>query len=173
MRFLFVLCCLAVCNVQATEEAEAATPSERQFDFLLGEHDVTLHAWTGSAWTPPRPVNAQWHGRRGLADAAIYDEWFDPQAGQGVNVRLYDPQEQIWKMMWIATNTYQVQDLRAQVQDGVLRMWQIYPERLGWHAEFEIIDACSWARADFQADEAGLPQPRFRLVATRRDCQSD
>ena len=48
------------------------------FDFLIGEHDVTLHAWTGSGWTPPRPVNAEWHGRKALRDEVIQDEWFDP-----------------------------------------------------------------------------------------------
>lgn len=33
-------------------------PSQ-QFDFLLGEHEVTLHAWTAQGWSPPRPINAR------------------------------------------------------------------------------------------------------------------
>ena len=143
-----------------------------QFDFLIGQHEVTLHAWTGTGWTPPRPVNAKWNGRRGLDGLAIYDEWFDPQQGsKGVNVRVFDPEEQLWKMMWISAPAYQVQDLRAQERDGVLRMWQIYPERPGWHAEFEQLGPCQWARVDFQEDSSGESQPRFRLVATKEACQ--
>ena len=52
-----------------------------------------------------------------LQGRAIYDEWIDPdstQGGLGVNVRIYDPQQQIWKMMWVATSSLQVQDLRAK-----------------------------------------------------------
>ncbi len=30
----------------------------QQFAFLIGDHEVALHAWTGDAWTPPRPVSA-------------------------------------------------------------------------------------------------------------------
>lgn len=150
--------------------SQASVAPAAQFDFLIGEHDVTLHAWTGDGWTPARPQNARWNGRRGLESSIIYDEWFDPQGGDGVNVRMYDPNEEIWKMMWISTAAYQVQDLRAQMKDGVLTMWQIYPDRTGWRAEFEILNACQWARVDFQEDEAGEAPPRYRLVATRRGC---
>ncbi len=146
--------------------------ANKDFDFLLGEHDVTLHAWTGTAWTPPRPINAQWHGRRGLRDLVIEDEWFDPdptRGGSGINVRMFDAEAGDWKMMWISTNTKQVQDLRAKVVDDTLTMWQIYPERQGWKAEFEILSDCRWARVDYIKKE-GIWLPNFRLVATRRGC---
>ncbi len=153
----------------------AAFPSyadQAQFDFLIGQHEVTLHAWTGTGWTPPRPVNARWNGKRGLDDLAIYDEWFDPHQGsKGVNVRIFDPEENLWKMMWISAPAYQVQDLRAKERDGVMTMWQVHPERSGWHAEFEQLGPCRWARVDFQEDASGVPQPRFRLVATRAACE--
>lgn len=150
-----------------------APPQTRQFDFLIGVHDVTLHAWTGSGWTPARPVNARWQGWYGLEGMAIYDEWVDPASGtanQGVNVRLFDPEASLWKMMWISTAGRQVQDLRAAVREGKLTMWQVYPERPGWKAEFEEIDADRWARVAYQQDDEGTWQPQFRLEATRQPC---
>jgi hypothetical protein len=155
-------------------EASASAPAEtQQFAFLLGDHEVTLHAWTGSDWTPPRPVNARWRGWYGLSGSAIYDEWEDPdpeRGGLGVNVRIYDDAEAVWKMMWVSTSGMQVQDLRAEIRDGVLTMWQVYPERPGWKAEFEVIDDDQWARVSYQQDETGAWQPQFRLVATRGPC---
>ena len=154
--------------------SDDAPPETRQFEFLLGDHDVALHAWTGEGWTPPRPVNARWRGWYGLSGHAIYDEWEDPQpntGGAGINVRLYDPAQQVWKMMWVSTTGKQVQDLRAEERNGVLTMWQVYPERPGWKAEFEMLDDTRWARVEYQQDASGVWQPRFRLVATREDCQ--
>lgn len=144
---------------------------EHQFDFLIGEHDVTLHAWAGSTWTPPRPINAIWNGKRGLQDEVIYDEWIDPQNGKGVNVRIFDKAQAVWKMMWVSTSSYQVQDLRAEMRDGVLTMWQVYPVREGWHAQFKLLGRCKWAREDFQVSEDGETVPQFRLAATRRGCE--
>lgn len=160
---MFVACALLL----GVSWSQAST----DFDFLLGEHDVALHAWTPAGWSPPRPVNAQWHGRRGLRDAVIIDEWFDPQAGDGVNVRLYDQEEQLWHMMWISTNGKQVQDLRAEVRDGKLIMWQVYPERPDWRAEFIQLNHCAWAREDGKMVD-GSWQPGFRLVATKRECEA-
>ncbi|MEX0943360.1 MAG: hypothetical protein WD002_12540 [Pseudomonadales bacterium] len=52
---------------------------------------------------------------------AIYDEWFHPDlaqsvdANRGVNVRMYDPEAKVWKMMWIATGARVVQDRRDPI----------------------------------------------------------
>lgn len=155
-------------------KVSASAPAEtQQFSFLLGDHEVTLHAWTGSDWTPPRPLNAMWRGWYGLSGTAIYDEWEDQdpeRGGLGINVRIYDDAEAVWKMMWVSTSGMQVQDLRAEIRDGVLTMWQVYPERPGWKAEFEVINDDQWARVSYQQDQTGAWQPQFRLVATRQPC---
>ena len=104
----------------------------------------------------------------------IQDEWIDPDpstGGLGVNVRIYDPEENVWKMMWVSTSGRQVQDLRAQMQEGGLTMWQVYPERPGWKAVFEVLDEKRWARVSYQRNEQGTWQPQFRLEATRQPCQ--
>ena len=158
-------------------EAHPANPPEtEQFAFMLGTHDVTLHAWQAPSgtWTPPRPVGAQWNGYWGLGGAAIVDEWFDPPAddadlkGRGINVRVFDAETAEWKMMWVARPGYQVQDLRARVEPDGLTMWQIYPERANWKAVFEILDDDTWARTSYARDTDDADwQPQFRLVATR------
>ena len=154
-----------------------APPETAQFAFLIGEFHISLHGWQGDGWTPPRAEGARWNGRYGLNGMAIYDEWFDPSADDtdgtwGVNVRTYDPAEQLWKMMWISLPTRQVQDLRAEVRDGTLTMWQVYPERPGWKAEFEVTDADHWARISFVQDPAtGAWQPQYRLAASRIPCE--
>ena len=155
------------------DPAPQAPEKIRQFHFMIGQHDVDLHAWNGHAWTPPRPQGAQWNGWYGLSGMAVYDEWIDPDAnrgGLGVNVRVYDQANEQWKMMWVATWTLQVQDLRAALVDGVLTMWQVYPERPGWKAEFSVLDAHSWQRVDYNQDAQGVWQPGFKLVATRTGC---
>ncbi|HSM35152.1 MAG TPA: hypothetical protein VK837_02035 [Longimicrobiales bacterium] len=149
----------------------------RQFDFLIGRYEMSLHAWTGDGWSPPRPVGALWEGWYGLDGRVIVDEWFDLDTRndrppvRGVNVRIFDPNEELWKMMWIAEPGYQVQDLRAEVRDGVLTMWQVYPDRPGWKAEFEVTDADHWARIAYvQEEEGGAWTPQFRLAASRVPC---
>jgi hypothetical protein len=153
-----------------------APPETTQFGFLIGNFTVTLHAWRDEAWTPPRPAGARWNGWWGLNGMAVYDEWYDPSPDDpdgtsGVNVRSFNAETGQWTMMWVALPFHQVQDLRAEVQDGVLTMWQVDPERPGWKADFEIIDADRRARVDYIQDpEGGAWTPRFRLEATRIPC---
>lgn len=154
-----------------------APPETSQFGFLIGNFSVSLHAWQGDRWSPPRAAGARWNGRFALNGMAVYDEWFDPGPDQtdgvwGVNVRTFDPSAELWKMMWISLPERQVQDLRAQIQDGVLTMWQVYPERPGWKAQFEITDADHWARISYVQNDAGAWTPQYRLAATRITCGS-
>lgn len=165
-----VTCNYGAINPGAPEET-------RQFAFLIGDYRIELHAWQGDGWSPPVPgVTARWNGRYGLGGMAIYDEWFNPDAAQkpagnwGVNVRMYDPDAKIWKMMWIATATKVVQDLRAQMQDGVLTMWQVHPDRPDFKAIFNVADADHWERISFTHDDKGHWLKQYRLAATRIPC---
>ena len=153
-----------------------APPETTQFDFLIGEFTVSLHSWQGDRWSPPRPAGARWNGRYGLNGMAIYDEWFDPgpedvDGTWGVNVRTYDPQARLWKVMWISLPARQVQDMRAQLRDGIFTLWQVHPERPDWRAEFEVQDEDHWARVSYVRDGPnGEWSRQFRLAATRIPC---
>jgi hypothetical protein len=186
---LFLLAFLAATTSLAEDPKPAAprcepgaphpdAPAELgQFGFLVGDFEVTLHAWTGEAWSPPRPgPRARWNGWYGMGGMMIYDEWYDPDpglepnSGRGVNVRFYDAEETIWKMMWIATTGKQTQDLRAELQDGKLVMWQVYPERPGFRADFTVEDEDHWYRVSYQPDDDGGWVPQFKLAASRIPC---
>jgi hypothetical protein len=148
-----------------------------QFDFLIGDYTISAHQWLGTAWSPPRPgAPARWNGYYTLGGMAIADEWFDPDpghdpnSGRGINIRMWDAEAGEWDMTWVHTLGRQVQDLRAGMKDGVLTMWQIYPERPDFKATFERLDADNWERIQYKQDEAGEWQPTFKLVATRIPC---
>lgn len=148
-----------------------------QFGFLIGDYKIHLHAWRGNEWSPPQPnVTARWNGRYGLGGMVIVDEWFHPDLAQsedgirGINVRMYDPDEQIWKLMWIANSNRTVQDLRAQMRDGKLTMWQVYPDRPDFKAVFNVHDEDHWERIAFTHDDEGNWVRQFKLAATRIAC---
>jgi len=149
-----------------------------QFGFLIGDYRIDLHAWQGDHWSPPQPgVTARWTGRYGLGGMVIVDEWFNPDLAQGadgnrgINVRMYDTDENIWKMMWIATSSKTVQDLRAEIRDGTLTMWQVYPERPDFKAIFNVHDKDRWERISFKQDENGNWVRQYKLAATRLPCK--
>ncbi len=153
-------------------------PSEiEQFAFLIGDYKIMLHQWLGENWSPPQPgVTARWNGRYGLGGMAIVDEWFNPDPAQnpdaprGINVRMYDPDAEEWDMMWVATGGRQVQDLRANVIEEKLTMWQVYPERPDFRAEFNIEDIDHWNRVSYGKNEDGEWIKQYKLAATRIPC---
>jgi hypothetical protein len=83
---------------------------------------------------------------------------------------MFDRDAGEWKMMWISNTNHVVQDLRAKVVDGKLTMWQVYPERPNFKAEFEVLDQDHWQRIEYLRDAEGQWQKRFKLVATRIPC---
>ena len=72
--------------------------------------------------------------------------------------------------MWVATSGLQVQDLRAKMIDGKMTMWQVYPPRDKWKAEFNQLGSDQWERISYQQDAEGTWQPQFRLVPRRAPC---
>jgi hypothetical protein len=151
-----------------------------QFDFLIGDYTISAHAWDKEAgeWSPPRSgAPARWNGRWILGGMAIEDEWYDrdpglePGTDRGVNVRMWDAEAGEWDMMWVATANHQVQDLRAQVIDGVLTMWQVYPDRPEFRAYFERYGPDGWARISQVPDGNGGWNKEFKLLATRIPCE--
>jgi len=188
MRPVFIALAIIVCGSAYAQEVAPprcdygelhpnAPEETKQFSFLIGDYKVHLHRWQGEDWSPALPgVTARWNGWHGLDGMAVVDEWFNPDPAQnpdaprGVNVRMYDTDAEEWDMMWIATSGNQVQDLRAKVIDGVLTMWQAYPDRPNFRATFEIEDEDHWARIAFAKDDEGEWVKTFKLAATRIPC---
>lgn len=150
----------------------------REYEFLIGDFDITLSMWQVDAWVQ-RPQHARWNGRYILGGRAVMDEWYsvepaiDPATNVGVNVRMYDPAEKIWENMWLSTGNHQTADIKSQMRDGKMLMWQVYPEPTPkWEAVFEFTDPDNWVRTQYVYGEDGARSPQFRIDATRIPCES-
>lgn len=188
--------CVSACTAQTAISQDAATterapprcdygrahpqaPAElEQFGFLIGDFEITSHIMTPTGWSPPRPgPRARWNGWYSMDGMMITDEWYDPDPGlqpdapRGVNVRMYDETSDEWIMMWVATNTARVQDLRAAMKDGKLTMWQVYPSQIDLVADFTVEDDDHWHRVSYVQDEDGAWTPKYKLRATRIVCE--
>lgn len=149
-----------------------------QYSFIIGAFDIHMHAWREGGWTE-QYREARWDGRYILNGWAVMDEWYgasleeSPNFPGGVNLRMYDAEEGIWKLMWMHTGQFLATELRSQVEeeDGYMHMWRIHPTPDERKVVFETYDADHWARIVYRKDEAGenwLPQ--FKLDAFRRPC---
>ena len=150
-----------------------------QFSFLIGDYTINADKWDGVQWVSlgPSVPPARWNGWYGLGGMAIYDEWYSidadlmPDTPRGVNVRFYDEKNAQWKMMWTASGSLQPQDLRAEMRDGKLTMWQVYPERPDFYSEFFVVDDDHWHRIAYGKDDAGNWVPTYKLNAARIPCE--
>ena len=153
-------------------------PAElEQFAFLIGDFEITSHIMLPTGWSPPRPGPcARWNGWYSMGGMMITDEWYDPDPGldptspRGVNVRMFDPASDEWKMMWVATGGAQVQDLRAGIRDGKLTMWRVYPTEVELVADFTVEDEDHWYRVSYVQNDEGEWTPQFKLRASRIAC---
>ena len=160
------------------EPAPDAPAELSQFDFLIGDFTVSAHAMQTDGWSPARPgAPARWNGFYTLGGLAIEDEWWDrdpglePDAPRGVNVRMFNPTAGEWTASWVYNGSYQVQDMRARLIDGVLTMWQVYPDRPNFRAVFERVDEDHWNRITLQPDADGNWVPAVKLAASRIPCR--
>ena len=157
----------------------AAPEQLDQFEFLIGcfRIDAQRYHQESNDFGPTAPT--YWNGRWALGGWAIYDEWFNVQIpgqptdlGRGANLRMINPETGIWTMVWVHTNNRPGQDLRAQLRDEGMVMWQVHPHRdPDWKAVFEIIDADHWTRTEYVRDHgADVWTPTGRLNATQVAC---
>ncbi len=152
-------------------------PEAHQFDFMIGNFRIEARQWTGEEFSAGY-LEAEWNGRWGLDGRAVIDEWFGPEVSPdrprvfGANVRYYNAETGRWSMVWQATNGAASVLEAEQGEDGVLRMWQVYPEptseRQIW---FEVYSPGHWARIDGPVDEEGNFTPQYKLEAHAVPCE--
>jgi hypothetical protein len=151
-----------------------------QFSFLLGRFDIKGRSWQGEAWSEGFTL-AYWEGEYIMDGFAIADYWYNtppdadgPAPGRGVNIRMYNETEGMWKMSWMHTNNPGVRMLEAQLRDGVMWMWQMTdPEtRLPTRqVTFHVEDADHWYRIDEHTRDGGESWFKtLKLEASRRPC---
>lgn len=170
----------------AQESCDFGTPAEgvgevmAGWDFLIGNHEVDVRLWQDGAWSDP-VATAQWNGWWGLGGTAIIDEWFGPRrpdgapGNNGVNVRVWDADAQVWRMTWQATRNATAAIYESEVRDdGFMHMWQTLPEDpTETDAWFEITGQETWVRIERARDEKGAWVNQFRLDARRLPCSAE
>ncbi len=167
----------------ATEACDFGTPNPdapteiHQFDFLIGNYRIEARQWTGEEFSAGY-LEAAWNGYWGIDGNAVIDEWFGPEVAPdaprtlGVNVRYYNEEIGRWSMVWQATNGAASHLEAEQGDDGVLRMWQVYPEPTSERfIYFEVYDDAHWARIDGQVLEDGTRVPQFKFDAYEVPCE--
>ncbi len=149
----------------------------QQFAFMVGNYRIESRIWQGEAFSEGY-LEAEWNARWGLGGAVIIDEWFGEQFGpdippvHGVNVRAYDPETNLWNISWQSTSGATVALEARQGDDGVMRLWQVYPEAtFESFIYFEIYDDTHWARFEGLVLEDGTHQNRFRRDAFQVPCE--
>ena len=162
--------------------AEGMPEEFSQFAFMIGDFDVQFLNWDAEtdSWSEPQPYYAHWNGRYGLGGRAIIDEWYDPgfgyreQSGGGINIRIFDEAEGVWKTAWHHSTSNLVMELHQQVlEDGRLHLWQVYPESLERNVWFETYENGEWARISQARDEdSGEWVNSVSLYARPAECVS-
>lgn len=161
------------------QPAEGMPEAFSQFAFIIGDFTVGIRQWDAEAgaWGEA-PYFARWNGYYGMGGRAIIDEWFDPgygyreQSGVGINVRIYDEPAGLWKTAWQYSLTPGVSELYQQVRDdGMLALWQVYPEVPEQNVYFEEFSPDHWGRITRLRDpETGEWVNATLLDAARAEC---
>lgn len=163
------------------EQNPLAAPQTEQFAFLLGAFDAKLYPWdqeTGD-WAEAPIREAIWDGEYILDGTAIADYWFGadpaktPDAGRGVNTRVFNPEAGEWVMTWNTWGSaYEPLVLKAKMIDGVLTMWQVYPEQEEQEeiSEFVVHDEDHWTRYTYIVNGEDRA-PYFKIDSVRIPCE--
>jgi hypothetical protein len=162
----------ASCDLGAP--AEGMPDEFAQFAFIIGDFDVNYRQWVDGDWSEPLG-QARWNGRYTLNGRAIMDWWYEGDADSpaGINIRLFDPNEGLWKTAWHYTANYEVRELRQRIweEDGRLHLWQVYPEAPERNVYFETYEDGRWARVDQRMnEETGEWEPAIMLEAIPASC---
>ena len=176
---LLMICCptIAQPSCELGKPAEGMPEEFSQFAFIVGDFDVNYRRMTHEGWSEP-VGRARWNGRYALDGRAIIDWWYEgrteEEGAAGINVRLYDPKEKVWKTAWHYTANHEVRELRQKIweEDGRLHLWQVYPEAPERNVYFEIYEGGRWARIDQLKDSAtGEWSPAVMLEAIPAKCE--
>ncbi|MEO0462883.1 MAG: hypothetical protein AAF127_07115 [Pseudomonadota bacterium] len=148
-----------------------------QFDFLIGDFTITGRIWSESAWGPEiMSPRARLTGRYILGGRAIQDEWydrdpgFDPKSTRGVTTRIYDAKAGHWKVSWLSADVPVITRLRVAMEDNVLTMRTISPEKPNYDAVFERDGPDRWTRTAFRTQADGSRTFLWQAIATRIPC---
>jgi hypothetical protein len=99
-------------------------PEAKQFDFWIGQWDVT-------PWAAPSPASAQQRGTNDvhpiLEHCVISENWRGGRGGEGKSYNFYDTNVHKWRQIWIADSGGSL-DYTGEFRDGAMRF-------VGWNLD--------------------------------------
>ncbi len=103
----------------------ATTARAREFDFWIGDWDVT-------PWRSPPGPNAPRLGTNRvetlLRECMLLENWTDSQGGTGKSMNFFDINRQKWRQIWVADGGTSL-DYEGELRDGAMRFegWTMSP----------------------------------------------
>jgi hypothetical protein len=111
---LFAIATVSTASLGQTQPAPtpcASAPERRQFDFWLGEWDVTTSATDRGPSAGSSVIQSVSGG------CALLENWTSAQGGQGKSLNAYNPLIHQWQQYWIGQNGL-VTEFRSSNFDG-------------------------------------------------------
>lgn len=149
-----------------------------QYAFMIGEYRIEVHRpdpENPNTWSDTVSGEAFWRASYILDGMGIIDEWFDrnpnesPDTQRGVNVRLWDTKDNIWKVAWQYTADPEVHIIESEVrEDGRLYLWRVAGDTRNVY--FEEYEDGHWARIQEERNEEGEWMLRSKLEAFSVPC---
>ena len=180
---MFLATLAAAVNLAACDFGERHPDAPEQleeYSFLVGNHTIRAYRWLPEQNDWQGYLETEWNGWWALDGYAIADEWFDvqfpgqpPATGRGINIRMWDGENERWSNMWMHTRNATTTELHSNMEDGKMVMYQVYPEpQTRLRVEFEVFDNGDWRRIAYAEDEDGNLTPTGRLDGIKTSCEA-
>lgn len=132
-----------------------AAPGSRQFDFWIGDWDVS---WTAKDGNVMRGTNSV---TKILGGCVVYESFKDPNSGfEGMSYSVFDTTQNIWRQTWV-DNTGGYLDFVGEFRDGTMtlqrtarrggkeitqrmRWYNIQRDSLDWNWESSADGGVTW-----------------------------
>ena len=159
--------------------APDAAEGIQQFGRLVGEWSCTGYQRGREGEWEPNPWRNRWTWHWVLAGHAVQDVWegnaVSPAGwNMGTNIRVYDPEADLWRVAWTTTLTRSFDTFEARAVDGDMVMRGRIPERgqrPAHHARITFLeigeDGFAWRYEASLTGEDGSYAEQARMTCTR------
>src|ERR671914_2715422 len=110
--FLFIPVALGAQSTAARPQAPCSRPEHRQFDFWVGEWDVTTPNGRSAGTNRIRSIDA---------GCALQEEWRGAAGGTGTSLNIFDASTGRWHQTWVGSDGLLLQ-LDGGLRDGTMEL---------------------------------------------------
>ncbi len=111
--------CLLFSHVSAAQNSGCIEPEFRNFDFWLGEWDVTDSTTGNVAGT--NSITQMEGG------CMLLESWVGAGGGTGTSINYFNPLQGQWRQLWVSAGRYSIDISGGMVGDSMRLVGNIYP----------------------------------------------